>query len=896
MNIILCHQTADFDTLGAAVGLASLLSDSRIVLAGGAHARVKDFLRLYRDHLPLIERKSVQASSIQQIFVVDTQLQARLGTTSNWLDLPGVNVTVIDHHLHAPSDIQASSRQVESVGAATTLVVEKLIKASVQPSIEQAIAMALGIHTDTGSLTYPQTTLRDAKALTWLLEQGAYPSVIAYFLQPRLGEQLQELLTEALNHLQTQVHAGYKIAWVGLESPEFVPDLSTVTEQLRELTASDALFLGHCYKRHGQFCLSLIGRSNIPQTNLAELLANYGGGGHPAAAAGTFPISHSTKMPGILHALTEKLLTQIPRSQTAQELMSAPVRTIAPTLSIAETRRLILRYGHAGFPVVDNDCLIGIISRRDLDLAEHHGFQDFPVKGFMSQNVKTVTPDTPLSVLQELMGTYDIGRLPVLANERLVGIVTRTDLIQALFPAALTDTEKHILAESSSLLPAVEKNLPSAIWSVLRLLATLAQEQGWHLYLVGGGVRDLLLTPPTQKLQLPDVDLVVDGGVKPAAVGAGVSLAQALQKHYPAAQVSVHGDFQTAAISWHHFAQTQQPLSIDIATARTEFYPYPAANPEVVPSSIRQDLYRRDFTVNALALRLSEPEAGLILDYFGGVQDLRQGWIRALHPNSFIEDPTRIFRAVRFAVRLGFSLETQTRFWIEGALKSGVYERSRHRNGRVPALESRLKAELKTILSAAHWMRSLNLLGELNALQCIHPQLKLTPQLHWQIRYLSRWLKRLTLDAPPWQLRLEFLINELDCLIASEVAQRLQLPKDALQRLPQLVVARRKGQCLTKGMMTSHLYGILQTQPPLVWVLVAPILNPWQRRQIWEYLTRWQPLPPLLTGAELKQLGYRPGPQFKVMLTALRFQQLDQHICDRPAAIEFIQQHFPLEN
>ena len=132
-------------------------------------------------------------------------------------------------------------------------------------------------------------------------------------------------------------------------------------------------------------------------------------------------------------------------------------------------------------------------------------------------------------------------------------------------------------------------------------------------------------------------------------------MATALQKSYPAARLEVHGAFQTAALLWHN-DQVLDSLWIDIATARTEFYAYPAANPEVEASSIRQDLYRRDFTINAMAVRLTEAQSGSLqlLDFFGVGLDLRSHLIRVLLPNSFLEDPTRIFPALRFAVRLGF--------------------------------------------------------------------------------------------------------------------------------------------------------------------------------------------------------------------------------------------------
>jgi tRNA nucleotidyltransferase (CCA-adding enzyme) len=379
----------------------------------------------------------------------------------------------------------------------------------------------------------------------------------------------------------------------------------------------------------------------------------------------------------IVRQVFHKLKEQIPQPLTAKDLMSSPVRTIRPFTTIKEAQRILLRYGHSGLFVVDeNGELTGVISRRDLDLALHHGFSHAPVKGYMTKNLKTITPDTLLPEIEALMVNNDIGRLPVLKAKELLGIVTRTDVLRVIHqtrPSFQKEQKEQKSPLISCLLPSVRNRLHSPIWQILEQAANYAYQKGWHLYLVGGGVRDLLLAAQKQTLKLQDLDLVVDGFHQSADTGAGVELAKELTKLHPEARLSVHGEFQTAALLWHKHPDLGS-LWIDIATARTEFYPYPAANPEVEASSIRQDLYRRDFTINALAIRLTPPLAGQLLDFFDGLADLRSHQIRVLHANSFIEDPTRIYRAVRFAVRLNFQIESQTEEYIRYAISSGVYE------------------------------------------------------------------------------------------------------------------------------------------------------------------------------------------------------------------------------
>ncbi|MFM7578076.1 MAG: DHH family phosphoesterase, partial [Microcystaceae cyanobacterium] len=185
MDIILCHQTADFDALGAAVGLSKLRPGSRIVLTGGTHPGVKEFLALYRDELALIEMRSVNPEKIRSLMIVDNQYRDRLGKASQWLDLPQLtHIELYDHHLASRGEIHANIQQVEAVGATTTLITEKFYETESSLTAIEASVMALGIHVDTGSLTFPQTTPRDAKALAWLMEQGAKVKIIADYADP----------------------------------------------------------------------------------------------------------------------------------------------------------------------------------------------------------------------------------------------------------------------------------------------------------------------------------------------------------------------------------------------------------------------------------------------------------------------------------------------------------------------------------------------------------------------------------------------------------------------------------------------------------------------------------------------------------------------------------------
>jgi len=944
LTLILCHQTADFDALGAAAGLTCLYPGAKLVLTGGAHPGVKSFLALHRDELAVIEQRSVNPDQIETLMVVDTQQRDRVGKAQSWFDYPQLKEIILYDHHAFQGDIPATAAYIDTVGATTTLIVEALQQREISLTAIEATVMALGIHADTGSLTYLETTTRDAKALAWLMEQGANINVIAEYVEPSLSPQLQQFFSDALENLQRETVQGYPLAWVYLESDRFVPGLSSVAERIAGMVEAEVLLFAHAYYHGNERRTSLIARSRLPSVDFNQLLAPYGGGGHPQAASANLKTEPPQQ---VLTDLIETIKSQIPPPLTARELMSSPVRTIVPDTTIAEAQRILFRYGHSGLSVVDETGqLVGIISRRDLELALHHGFGHAPVKGYMSRNLKTIAPDTALPEIEELMVTYDVGRLPVLQDNQLLGVVMRTDVLRQLHQERAIDNQDSDgqSLRSACLLPNFKNRLTPALWNLLSHAATEAEKRGWQLYLVGGAVRDILLSSPQYSssveadspLFLQDIDLVVDGFHRAAEVGAGVELAKALENDYPPVRLDVHGEFQTAALLWHHHPELDS-LWVDIATARTEFYPYPAANPEVEASSIRQDLYRRDFTINALAIRLTQPRSGELLDFFGGLIDLRSRLVRVLHANSFIEDPTRIYRAVKFAVRLGFQIEGQTEDYIRYAIASGVYDQSRAENSKAPALQTRLKGELKYILEAPYWKPALQLLSDLTALRCLDPQLVLDSRLWRQLRLLSRCLQRFDPDQTltHWQMRLELMIAYLPTTDQRVfIAQQLELPNESIQRLQQLAAAQEAmeqqlsqqlshqeavhlDQALRKKRAQLLNLPLDQAAIPIqntlfqeqyrpqtlvrtlegyklpMLVLLAVRSSRRIRRRIWQYLTYWSQVNAPLDGYDLKTLGYQPGPQYREMLDSLLDAALDGVIQNPTEAKQFLAHYYP---
>jgi tRNA nucleotidyltransferase (CCA-adding enzyme) len=858
---------------------------------------VQEFLALYRDEFPLIELRSVDPRQVQRWILVDCYDPDRLGKAAAWLSVPGAKIEIFDHHLPATPleelwPQQQVSAHIEAVGSTCTLLVERLQGAGIRLSPFERLALALGLHMDTGSLTFPETTARDAAALTWLMRQGVNLVVLRRFLGDGLTPPMQELLSQGLAQMQVEAVGEYRLGTWLLELPEFVPGLAGLVMRLMELTGVDVLLL---VARQGER-LSLIGRARQEFAQLGQVMARYGGGGHDCAAAATLKASPDQPLPDpaqVLSDLSQAVKERIPPPVTAKDLMSSPVRTIRPEVTIQEAQRVLLRYGHSGLVVVDGQGrLVGVISRRDIDIALHHGFGHAPVKGYMTTEVKTLSPDTPLAEIQRLMVQWDIGRLPVLQDGQLVGIVTRTDVLRHLhqLPALSPQLASPALSCPLDLTFAA---LSPQHRRLLEEAARIADEKGLRLYLVGGAVRDLLLhrwgRQPSSCLERLDLDLVVDGpypstpqGTDPP--GWGLILGKALKQHFPEARLEIHGKFQTAALIW------PGGFCVDIASARTEFYPYPASPPEVAMGSIHQDLYRRDFSINALALRLNGPQRGQLLDFFGGQADLQKGIIRALHPNSFIEDPTRIYRAVRFAVHLGFALDPTTEEWIRTAVASGLHD---------AVGGERLKQELAYILRSRDWPLAFERLAAWGALRCIHPALTWDPSLYRRLQRVGRWAYHFRRRYPElgsqeiWQLRLEALLLPLPQ--APQVASQLHLTQAGIERLShfshyQALLAQLETGSLSPAQVVRLLQGL---RIPAVILLAGLAAKP-ARRLLWRYLQEWHWVKPPLNGHDLRCLGYKPGPLFQEILERLRCLTLNGELTTRAEAEAWLRKHFPL--
>lgn len=397
--------------------------------------------------------------------------------------------------------------------------------------------------------------------------------------------------------------------------------------------------------------------------------------------------------------------------------------------------------------------------------------------------------------------------------------------------------------KKANLIVKLRRSLPQAPRNVLAALERTAPRLGVTLYLVGGPVRDLLLGRATL-----DLDLTVEGDAPTLARQAAAALG---------ARCLVHPAFLTATIKGQGFA-------LDLATARAESYQRPGALPTVRPATIREDLLRRDFTINAMALALSGPRKGELLDPCGGQSDLEAGLIRALHQQSFQDDATRILRAARYEARFRFRLEERTLAWI------------RRDVGFLDTISGpRIRQELARILQEEEPERALRRLEDLGALRAIHPALSFPPERAEAFARLRQLLPS-ALPTAYWPL-LAWPLPEGE---AASLAARLALPRaqaQALAALPRLQQAARD--MARPDLRPSQAVEALAPYPPAaIAALAAASKDEIVRDRCLAYLRRWRYVKPALDGHALLAMGLPPGPRVGEVLRRLRTAKLDGEV------------------
>lgn len=864
MEVILTHEQADFDAL-ASLYCAHLLNEHSIpVLPNRLNRNVRNFLNLYGADFPFKEARDLPSTAIQHIILVDTQSLVTLkGVTAK------TTVSVIDHH-EIRSDLPEKWQvRFERVGATATMLVEQLRELNHPLKQMQATLLLLGIYEDTGSLSYASTTVRDVKAAAFLLEHGANLRVALDFLNPALSSAQKELADQLLADASTIPIHGKSILIASAEAPDMSEEISSIAHKIRDLLDPDALFL---FVRTAEG-IRLVARSTSDQVDVAHIARMLGGGGHERAAAALIQPEMIQQDQVTLESLQQQVLEELKRvikpPLTISKIMSRRPHLITPATSLEDAHQLMQRYGYEGYPVVENEKVVGLLTRRAVDRALQHKLK-LTAGSLMEAGEHSLKSSDTIDQLQQLMAATGWGQIPVLDPETgyIVGIVTRTDLLKTL------PGHNGVLPGQKNYAAMLEKALPTCRLALLKLIARYSGEEKQSIYIVGGFVRDLLLERPSL-----DFDIVVEGDA--------MRFAHALAKKY-GGRVVTHRRFNTAKwqISGIHAslqkdmgctktAHADLPEALDFISARTEFYDHPTALPTVERSSIKLDLHRRDFTINTLALRLDGHHYGELYDYWGGLADLEKKLVRVLHSLSFVDDPTRLLRAVRFEQRFQFQIEKRTL-----QLMGEASELLRQLSG------ERLHHEFDLIFNETSPFPILRRLSELDLLSQIHPHLvweeKHEAAITIAIDYAkySLWQLPSSVGNTPMHLALAYLtwFSQLWGISGREIAGRFRISKSLLATLDKTIElldtvddwASLPPSQLTLTLEKLPIYG--------VFALYCIVADKELKEKIDLYATRWRFITPGVDGNILRMRGVPPGPLYARILSRVRNAWLDGEI------------------
>jgi len=844
VDVIVTHANTDFDAFAAMLAARRLYPGAVVALSGSLNRNVRDFYRLHAEELDVAEQGRVDLDAVERLIVVETSHPARLGDFERVARDSRVEVVLFDHHGEEKLDWVRPENVVRSDdGALTTTMVSILAERELDVTPLEATVFALGIHEDTGSLSYAGVSLRDAEALAWCLRHGASQDMVAQYLHAPLSEGERGLLDALLAAAETHKVAGFEILVTAIRWPEYVDGVSNLAHKIVDLTDCRALV---CLVEMDDRVFCVV-RTRVAELDAAAVAAALGGGGHAQAASAI----HRGSLDDARRRVLEALPGAVRRRLTAGEIMSRPPRFVSPDDTVSHAMVLCQRHRQSGIQVGEPSRLVGMVTREDLDKAIGHGLSHAPVKSVMSSNVVTCSEETPLPEIMRLVAAAEGGRVPVVRGDEVVGVVTRSDLLRAL--------EEPLAAEEEPGGPDLGERL-LAIESLQEVFEAVqaVSEPFEGVYLVGGAVRDVLMGEPNF-----DVDIAVEGD--------GIALGQALAREL-GGRVVPHEKFGTAIVLYGDGGR------VDVATARTEFYDYPGALPTVEQASIRQDLYRRDFTINAMAVSLKGADFGRLVDYFGGHRDLAGGVVRVLHNLSFIDDPTRIFRAVRYETRYGFRMDAHTFGLAKACVEMDL----------VGELSSaRVRDELQALLSEERVGDSVRRMAELGIDRAIHPHLAADEEAVRLIEEVDSLREAYAPEAPAWRLRLAVLARRLSSTEVLDWAERLKLRRRDAERIADAVaVAPRLRDLVGATKEPAALWQRVAPHDPDGALLALATSKGRARKRLERYFEELRDVTLEISGGDLAELGLAESPQVGAVLEELRRRKLNGELDGRAAEIE----------
>ncbi len=876
LTVITTHANADFDAMGSLLAAHKLYPCSIVAFPGFNEKGLRNFFINSMAYLfNMVEAKKIDASKISTLVIVDTKQPGRIGELASLLNNPSIKIHIYDHHPAMKNDIQPDYEVNRPTGANVTLLTEIIIEKKIDITPEEATIMCLGIYEDTGCFTFPSTTESDFLAAGFLLSKGANLPTISNLMSKEMEPRQIGLLNDMIQAVQHYIIRGIDVVITCVTCDEYIHDLAFLAQKMMKIENLNAIFVIALMKNK----IYVAARSCTPAVDVGTIITELGGGGHGFAAAATIKDKTIAQTE---HQLLDILQRQVESGQLAKGLMSSPPITADVDTTCKKARDLLSRYNVNALLVVektdDRERLKGFISRQVIEKALYHSLDDIRIGEYMTTEFATVGPDADITEIQTKIIENKQRVLPVMEGNRILGVITRTDLLNVLVQESqnhagrFTDPNlEGFLPRTKNITGFVTERLSQRLLDILQRIGEVAEQTGCSAYVVGGFVRDLFLYRHNE-----DMDIVIEGN--------GIQFAKGFAKRY-STRINAYEKFGTAVIIF------PDGLKIDVASARMEYYKFPAALPTVEMSSIKLDLFRRDFTINTLAICLNPKKFGRLIDFFGAQRDIKEKAIRILHNLSFVEDPTRVFRAIRFEQRFGFKIGKLTIGLIENAVKMDFFKRL---SGR------RVFSELCQILKEDNPAPALIRLNEFDLLRVIDPSLRLNSQLiaHFNsAKKVLSWYDLLFTGESymKWTVYFLLLIRNTDEQKSAEICQRFELtPKHEKIFIKERLAAEA---CLNRlhraaPLKNSDLYRELKDfRIELILYMMALMSSPKIIKAVSHYMTDLRDVRLSVGGRDIRALGLPPSPVYGKILSAALDARLNGEIKTREEELEFVRSH-----
>ena len=421
MQIAATHTGTDFDALASLVATSILYPGIKLVLPNSLNPNLKTFLSIHKDLFNFHSPKDINLDLVESLIVVDTSSWKRLEGLKPLKHKQNLEIILFDHH--SKDDINADIETRKETGAAVTLLVQEIQKQKKIITPIQATLFLMGIYEDTGNLTFTSTTPEDVYAAAFLLDRRADLSILNTFLQYSYGKKQKDILFKMLEQSERLNIGNHTLSISTIPVKGRIQNLAVVVQMFREIINVNAAF-GIFYDIETKKCM-IIGRSGSDEINMGLIMRSLGGGGHPGAGSAQLKDVN----PSAIETMIKELIKgNSPTSVNLSDVMSYPVITVHEDTKVKEVAMLLREVGCTGVPITDtDDKLVGVMSRRDFKKVRKDSQMQSPVKAFMTRNPVSISYDKTVMEAANLMIKHDIGRIPVIEEDKIIGIVTRSD-------------------------------------------------------------------------------------------------------------------------------------------------------------------------------------------------------------------------------------------------------------------------------------------------------------------------------------------------------------------------------------------------------------------------------------------------------------------------------------